>query len=778
MDTSFDKIFPLYCVENDLLVSKTGDISMMYQIKLPQIYSLSKTDIDEINTIFDKILRLLPEDTIFQKQDYFFVDTIEDKLSDKGDILSKSDNIHYFEKPTMTHECFIIITKNTKNNSSIASNPSGYRKILENLEKYFNDVKLCMSFVESKDFFEITRLKDDAILRLVSNFFSLSNKSTNTLNDISITDKIKLGKKSAEIYAISSNNNLPPVLENVIRDKNYSTQKTDFFLPFTQPYCLGLECNHIYNQIVYIENSKKFDQEIRSKMNQFKSVAVLSNENMLYYDSINNLVNNCIEKDLKFVKHHYNVILWEEDELSLKKSRNKLENIFRDINVYPKHLKLGLIDTFMGSAPGAAKTIPKSFRFVGISEQCPALMNFESYYESFKDGILVSDRKNGAPVRLDMWDEPLKRGIIVNRNRLIFGPSGTGKSFLINHIASQYYTQGHHIVMIDIGDSYKKLCNLVNGKYFTYEFDEPLEFNPFYIFGTVEDEKKEFLTSLIMFLWKGDTTFSREERQIISLYIDAFYLHIKNTDVFPKFNTFYEFVMENRMEYNEEKYFDKLSLDLSLREFYDGKFSHILNSDEPISLTEERFIVFEMDNIKDHPILFPLVTMLCIDAIMEKIRTLKGIKKSIFIDECWKPISKGDMADFIKYMYKTVRKHYGEIAIATQDIEDIISTTAGAAMINNTDTQILLSHKKKMASKDKFQESLSFTNSDLDKLFSTDKHEVFVKIGSFSNVYKIDVSKERYACYTSNAEENAFIFSRYKQHKNMKLAINEFINEY
>ena len=182
-----------------------------------------------------------------------------------------------------------------------------------------------------------------------------------------------------------------------------------------------------------------------------------------------------------------------------------------------------------------------------------------------------------------------------------------------------------------------------------------------------------------------------------------------------------------------------------------------------------------MDNIKDHPILFPLVTMLCIDVIMSKIQKKPSVKKSIFIDECWKPISKGEMAEFIKYLYKTVRKFNGEVAIATQDMEDILETVAGPAMINNTDTMILLSHKKKMSSKDKFAKHLSFSEVDLEELFSTDKREVFIKMGNTSNVYKVKVSPERYACYTSNADENKVINDYYEKHGNMNLAIQEFI---
>jgi type IV secretory pathway VirB4 component len=236
-------------------------------------------------------------------------------------------------------------------------------------------------------------------------------------------------------------------------------------------------------------------------------------------------------------------------------------------------------------------------------------------------------------------------------------------------------------------------------------------------------------------------------------------------------------VRDNELSEKEQLYFDKISFILSTQDFYDGQYKSVLNSHNPINLIDQRFIVFEMDNIKDDPILFPLVTMLSIEVIMKKIQKLPEVKKSIFIDECWKPISKGEMAEFIKYLYKTVRKYYGEIAIATQDLEDILETVAGPAMINNTDTLILLSHKKKMSSKDKFSKYLSFTESDLVKLFSTDKREVFIKVGSKSRVYKVKVSPERYACYSSNADENNAILKTYKKHDNMELAINEFVSQ-
>ncbi len=778
---TIDTIFPIYAVENDLLISKKGDISVAYKLILPQIYSLDKEGIDRINQLFDKVIRSLPEDTIIQKQDYFFVDTVKEAVTEGDQMLSRSDNKFFYEKPTLSHECYLFITKDSKKKIRLTSSPKLYEKYMEDVDTFLKVVDTSISFLAKEEFFTIEKINTDTILEVLSKYFSLS-RTTNeqTLKDFFFDKKLQVGNKIAEMYAITSYDQLPLTIETTKKNIDFSTQKTNFQIPFIQPICLGLECNHIYNQVIYIEKSEKVFSKLKTKLNQFKSLAVLSKENEVTYDQINDLVSTVIEDELRFVNQHFNIILWDINEEKLENSKNQLENSFKELGIVPYQIKHGLKDLYINNAPGAAVTIPEQYKFIGISEQTPVFLNFESYYQGNKDGIMLSDRKNGAPVRLDLWDEPVKRGLIVNRNRLIFGPSGTGKSFLINHIASQYYEQGHHIVMIDIGNSYKKLCQLVKGQYFAYDLDMPLQFNPFY-FNDIEEvnnDKKVFLTSLIIFLWKGDDPSKREEKQIIGLYLDKYYSSFsKGNDQFPCMSSFYEFVDQNRVMDNEEKYFDKVSFQLSLRDFHDGKYDQILNSRDQIDLVQERFIVFEMDNIKDHPVLFPLVTMLCIDVVMGKIRKIPEVKKSIFIDECWKPISSGEMAQFIKYLYKTVRKFYGEVAIATQDVEDILDTPAGPAMINNTDTMILLSHKKKMATKDKFAQYLSFSESDLEKLFSTDKREVFVKVGSVSNVYKVSVSPERYACYSSNADENKVIYDVYNEKKNMELALTEFVEK-
>ena len=776
--SSIENIFPIILVDDDIIFSKSGDAGLCFKFTLPPIYSLSKTDVLSINSTFDKFLRTLPEKTIIQKQDFFYINKLTDSVSKPSNILTKSDNLFFYEQETMSHECYVTITKTDISKKAISvCNKLEQKKYFEDLDVFINKCLQCVSFLDKTGFFTLERLKTEEILDLFSKYFSLEKIALNVIRDISFEKGLKIGSKLVEAYTIHSNDQLPISIPPTKKHIEFSTQETSFEVPFIQPLSLGLDTNHVLNQVIYIDNSNAILKKLKTKLNQFNSLSMVSKENALIYNNIDETLGNVIEKELKFVKLHLSCFVWGETDSELKKSRNKLENIFREMGIVSHQEKFGLKSIFINNCPGAASKLPESSKFISVTEQSSLFVNFESIENKAANGILLCERKTGTPLKVDLWDEPVKKGLIVNRNRLIFGPSGTGKSFLINHIASQYYEQGHHVIMLDIGNSYKKLCTLVNGSYFTYEVDNPLEFNPFFLYddGGYNIEKKTFLVSLLIFLWKGEREYSKEEKTILTKYLDSFYQNIGN--IIPSFKTFFEFVRDNEISKKEELYFDKTSFTLSTQDFYDGQYEAVLNSNNPINLIDQRFIVFEMDNIKDDPILFPLVTMLSIEVIMKKIQKLPEVKKSIFIDECWKPISKGEMAEFIKYLYKTVRKYYGEIAIATQDLEDILETVAGPAMINNTDTLILLSHKKKMSSKDKFSKYLSFTESDLVKLFSTDKREVFIKVGSSSRVYKVKVSPERYACYSSNADENNAILKTYKKHDNMELAINEFVSQ-
>ncbi|ETK11247.1 hypothetical protein T235_16405, partial [Tannerella sp. oral taxon BU063 isolate Cell 8/11] len=141
-----------------------------------------------------------------------------------------------------------------------------------------------------------------------------------------------------------------------------------------------------------------------------------------------------------------------------------------------------------------------------------------------------------------------------------------------------------------------------------------------------------------------------------------------------------------------------------------GRYDFLLNSDRNIDLLSKRFIVFEIDAVKDNKDLFPVVTIIIMEAFINKMRRMKGVRKMILIEEAWKAIASANMADYIKYLYKTVRKYFGEAIVVTQEVDDIISSPiVKESIINNSDCKILLDQRKYMTKFDGIQALLGLS---------------------------------------------------------------------
>ena len=400
-------------------------------------------------------------------------------------------------------------------------------------------------------------------------------------------------------------------------------------------------------------------------------------------------------------------------------------------------------------------------------------------------------------MHVDISDEPVSRGICTNRNKFILGPSGSGKSFFTNHMVRSYYEQGTHIVLVDVGHSYKGLCDLVKGYYFTYSETNPIRFNPFYIgeHDALDTEKKESIKTLLLALWKKDNeTYNRSEYVALSNALQLYYEQLEKQPVlFPCFNSFYEFVRDEftlviHQDKVKEKDFDISNFLYVLRPYYrGGEFDYLLNAEENLDLLGQRFIVFELDNIKDHPILFPAVTIIIMEVFISKMRKLKGIRKMILIEEAWKAIAKEGMAEYIKYLFKTVRKFYGEAVVVTQEVEDIISSpVVKQAIINNSDCKILLDQSKYQNKFDAIQELLGLTDKEKALVLSVNKanepgrkyKEVFISLGGvLSKVYRTEVSPEEYLAYTTEEKEKVKVQEYTKKYGSIERAISILATE-
>jgi conjugation system TraG family ATPase len=249
-----------------------------------------------------------------------------------------------------------------------------------------------------------------------------------------------------------------------------------------------------------------------------------------------------------------------------------------------------------------------------------------------------------------------------------------------------------------------------------------------------------------------------------------YYMHLaSHPDVFPCFNTFYEFLMEHYLKVLEdgkvrEKDFDVANFLYVLNPYYKGgEFDYLLNATENLDMLNERFIVFELDNIKSHPVLFPVVTIIIMELFISKMRKLKGQRKVIMIDEAWIAIAKSGMSAFIKYLYKTVRKFNGIAALITQEVDDLIaSPILKETVINMSDTKLLLDMRKFMNKFDKLQEVLGLSGKAKTLQLSVNRandpdrpyREVFIdQGGQLMKVYRVELSPAEYLAYTTEETE-------------------------
>ena len=481
------------------------------------------------------------------------------------------------------------------------------------------------------------------------------------------------------------------------------------------------------------------------------------------------------------VRCHCNVIAWAEDAEEFRRIRNDTGSQLAMMECTPRYNTIDTPVIYWAGIPGNAGDFPSEESFYTFLEQAVCLFAGETNYRSSPSpfGIRLADRQNGIPVHVDISDLPMKRGIITNRNKFILGPSGSGKSFFTNHLVRQYYEQGAHILLVDTGNSYQGLCRMIhdrtNGKdgiYITYEEDNPISFNPFYTeSGKFDVEKRDSINTLILTLWKReDESPKRSEEVALSGAVNAYIRKIsENRNIRPDFNGFYEFVADDYRRMIEEKKVREKDFDIDgflnvLEPFYrGGDYDFLLNSDKELDLTGKRFIVFELDNISSNKVLLPVVTLIIMETFIAKMRRLKGIRKMILIEECWKALMSANMSEYIKYLFKTVRKYFGEAVVVTQEVDDIISSPiVKEAIINNSDCKILLDQRKYINKFEHIQRLLGLTEKEKGQILSINQanhpgrfyREVWIGLGgTCSAVYATEVSEEEYFTFTTEESE-------------------------
>ncbi|WP_254412112.1 TraG family conjugative transposon ATPase [Dyadobacter diqingensis] len=816
MERLLDDLIPILEISGGCLLSKQGDVTIGFKVQLPEIFTLSDQQYDAFHQSWVKALKMLPVGSVFHKQDYFLKSAYKADFSKEDtSFLTHSSERFFNERPFLDHRCYVFITKkpgDRKPASSIFSNllrPSLFPKQTLNeqaLQEFRGSTGQFKRIMEDSGFVKMRLLDDGELLStavkqgLLEQYLYLSdNSSSKLLRDIHFEKGIKIGDQYCQLYALADAADLPGSCSPGIYYEKYSSDRTKFSTGFASSLGQLLSCNHIYNQFIFIEDPDKTLKRLESKRLRLQSLSLHARENHLALDATNEFLNEAIKEQRMPVKAHFNLMVWSDDLTELKEIKNMTTSALAQMDASARQEIVGAPQIYWAGIPGNQADFPMNETFDTFTEQAACFLNLESSYRNSISpvGIRLGDRLTGRPIHVDISDEPIRMGICTNRNKFILGPSGSGKSFFTNHMVRSYFETGAHIVLVDVGHSYKGLCDMVGGYYFTYDEKHPIEFNPFFIpeGEQLDTEKKESIKTLLLSLWKkDDETFKRSEYVALSNALTQYFSHLdRHTEIFPCFNSFYEFLKADFVRIIEtdnvkEKDFDIHNFLYVLMPYYrGGEFDYLLNASKNLDLLHQRFIVFELDNIKEHVILFPIVTIIIMELFISKMRKLEGVRKVLLIEEAWKAIAKEGMAEYIKYIFKTVRKYFGEAIVVTQEVEDIISSPiVKQAIINNSDCKILLDQSKYQNKFDQIQELLGLTEKEKALVLSVNKandplrkyKEVFISLGGvLSKVYRTEVSPEEYLSYTTEQTEKVRVNEYAKKYGSIKKGIQVLAHE-
>ena len=797
--STLESKFPLLRVENNCIISKFADITAAYRVLLPELFTLTGEEYEALHGAWLKALKVLPDYTVVHKQDFFIEERYE-TLNDGSErsFLARSYERHFNERPYLRHTCYLFVTKTTPERMRQTSASSvlcrgfivpremrdtdavtRFLEAAEQMERILNDSGLVR--VERLSEAEIVGTADDA--GLLARYFALSDEQRPVVNeDIRLDpDVMRIGDKYLSMHTLSDLDVLPQSVATDFRYERLSTDRSDCRLSFAAPVGLLLSCNHVYNQVIFLDDHDETLKRLEASARNMNSLAAYSRANAINREWVEMYLNEAHSQGLRSVRCHCNVMAWAESESELKRIRNDVGSQLALMGCTPHHDTVDMPVLFWAAIPGNEADFPAEESFYTFLDQALCLFNEETNYRSSLSpfGIKMSDRLSGIPIHLDISDLPMKRGVITNRNKFILGPSGSGKSYLTNHLVRQYWEQGAHILLVDTGNSYQGLCSLIHAKtkgrdgvYFTYTEEAPIAFNPFYVEDGVYDvEKRESLKTLLLTLWKRESEEpTRSEEVALSNAVNLYLSKLRaDRSIVPSFDTFYEFVETDYRRLLEQKRVREKDFDLEnflnvLEPYYKGgEYDYLLNSDKQLDLLDKRFIVFELDNISSNRTLLPVVTLIIMETFISKMRRLKGVRKMILIEECWKALTSANMSSYIRYLYKTVRKYFGEAVVVTQEVDDIISSPiVKESIINNADCKILLDQRKYLSKFDGIQRLLGLTDKERAQILSINLSndpkrrykEVWIGLGGVqSAVYATETSVEEYLTYTTEESE-------------------------
>lgn len=800
-----------------VLYTKTGEYSAVLKIENPvQKYSVDIDSYYDFTHLFSALAQTLGEGYALHKQDIFVRKQFANEPEHNQEFLSASYFRYFNGRPYTDSLCYLTITQEAKKSRLFSYDSKKWRDFLVKIYKVrdlLRDSGVQVKFLNKAEASEY-----------VDRYFAMNFKDrTVSMTNVKADDEtVSMGDKRCKVYSLVDVD--CAALPSLIRPyTNIEVNNTE--MPVDLVSVVDNIPNAetvVYNQIIFLPSQKRELALLDKKKNRHASIPNPSNQ--MAVEDIKQVQDVIARESKLLVYTHFNMVVGVPADTDLQKCTNHLENAFGRMGIHISKRAYNQLELFVSSFPGNCYSLNEEYdRFLTLSDAAVCLMYKERVQHSEETPIKIyyTDRQ-GVPVAIDITGKEGKNKLTDNSNFFCLGPSGSGKSFHMNSVVRQLHEQGTDVVMVDTGNSYEGLCEYFGGKYISYTEERPITMNPFRINREeMNVEKTGFLKNLVLLIWKGTqgTVTKTEDRlieHVITEYYDAYFngfegftpqqredlrksLVIDDRNSSEKrhesereravriegiideiegrrkelkveelsFNSFYEYSVQRIPDICEENRITGIDLSTyryMMKDFYlGGNHEKTLNENMDSSLFDETFVVFEIDSIKDDPLLFPLVTLIIMDVFLQKMRIKKN-RKVLVIEEAWKAIASPLMAEYIKFMYKTARKFWASVGVVTQEIQDIIgSEIVKEAIINNSDVVMLLDQSKFKERFDTIKTILGLTDVDCKKIFTINRlenkegrsffREVFIRRGTTSGVYGVEEPRECYMTYTTERAE-------------------------
>ena len=781
--------FPVMNGGDGVILSKRGDVCYGWEVLLPPAFRCNEERYDAIVQALHSAVTLLPDYAIVHKQDVYMKKKYVAEKS--AGFLQEAYEMHFDGREYLDHRCRLFLTLSSKKNVRGASSgllgmaAGGSMPKSEVLARFAAVAEQFATVVQGCGLLEMRRLTEDDIFGagdfpgLIQDYLNFTDEGDDVLSDIQMRrDRVRTGDRYFGCHLIADLDQLPAEVTSCRKVTSLSTDSSAVNLSFMNEIGQELDCEHIVNHFILKEPQKDIHGELDTRRRQMSSMAGRSAENRMYSEELNEFLESAASEQMHTVRFHINVLAGgTADEYETVK--DKVVSAISRMGVTPVYDIYDAPCQFWASIPGNEAGFAYQEYMTADLKAALCMGIYDGFEPGVPDGVMkMSDRLRQVPQRFDIQEKALEMGLIENYNVFLLGPSGSGKSFFMNKYLKSCYDAGQHVFLIDVGDSYRALCNIIkeeskgaDGTYYTFEKGKPISFNPFRNvrrFRTADNQALNFLFTLMLTLWKnGNEAMNSASMKIVRDSIIAF-IDRWSEDRDPVFNDYYRYVRDEfclslgEKEIGKE-YFDLKDYLISLEQFYDGGvYDYLLNSNENADILNDRFVVFEIDRIKGDPVIYPVTTLVIMDAFMEKMSSNSDFKV-MCIEEAWKAIMGTQMASYMMELWKTARKHRTSAVVVTQELKDIVSSPIiKDTILENSAVKILLDQTRYVNRFDALADYLSLDEDDKAMVLSLNRYrkgvaagrEVYFNLGNRKSfVMRLEVSPEERIAFSSQKRD-------------------------